>query len=364
MPGEFEPQEAVLVAWPITARPGPPIGEDRSERVLCEIVRAIHDDVRVLVPAAKPSNQRQVLEALAKTNLPAEAVEFIPTPSNYQWIRDYGPVSLRSFSGSRVLIEADYLGPGLVNLHPQEDRFPGNLGIYLDTQVVRAPIALEHGNLLSNGQGLCITTEKLLRSNHGHGLHKQDVTSILRKFYGVQKLLVLEPMQGELTGHVDMFATFTAADTVVIGEYSPQVDPVNAAILDRNAASLASLPPPWGPLRVYRIPMPCRPQFPGAAPLWPTYTNVVYGNHKMLMAVYPELDPTAEAAARKLYELLLPDREIVGIDASPFLSAGGSLHCATMNLFALNAKADTASEPPSEPTSGNCTRPLSESGGP
>lgn len=62
---------------------------------------------------------------------------------------------------------------------------------------------------------------------------------------------------GNFTGHVDMFAKFTAEDTVLVGRYDPAVDPQNADILDWNAERLAGLTLADGrPLRVVRIPMP------------------------------------------------------------------------------------------------------------
>ncbi len=338
MPGEFEPQEALLLAWPLPVLPQFPYcrtQDSEVDRVLCNIVRALGKEVRIVVPAVKECARDRIARLLAESNLAEGSIEFVPVPANDQWVRDYGPACLRSPQGSLAYIDADHFCAGLVNMHPQEDRFAKALGDCFGIKVIHAPIAIQHGNLLSNGRGLYLTTQELLLDNHGHGYHESEVAQVLRTYYGAEHLAVLELMKGELTGHVDMFATFTSPDTVVVGQYAVEVDPVNAAILDRNAERLASLELPYGPLRVVRIPMPIRPQLEDGTELWPTYTNVIFGNRKLLMPIYPGLDPAAESTARQVFESLLPDREIVCIDASPLLPGGGSLHCATMNLVSM-----------------------------
>lgn len=336
VPGEFERQEAVLLSWPLLPRPTGESGpgqRNELDRISCDIVRALRQDVRVIVLADKEFARNRITRILAETNIPEDSIGFLSVPANYEWIRDYGPLCLRLPGGSLALVDADYCTDHLVNAHPQEDRVPKAIGERLGAKVVRAPLTIQHGNLLSNGRGLCLTTQLPVLQNRARGYDKKDVARVLRGSYGAERVLFLEAMVGELTGHVDMFATFTAPDTVVVGQYAKEADPVNAAILDRNAACLAALKSPYGPLQVVRIPMPRRLRLTSGQELWPTYTNVVYGNSKLLVPIYPGLDPEAEAAAMSVYRRLLPDREIVGIDAAPLLSGGGSLHCVTMNLF-------------------------------
>ncbi len=343
MPGEFERQEAVALSWPLPEQMdgnSRPVEEGELDRISCDIVRALRHDVRIVVMADKEFARQRITKILSETNLPEDSVEFLSVPVNYEWVRDYGPLSLRLPNGSRALVDSDYCTDHLVNAHPQEDRFPRVIADRLRAKVVRAPIVIQHGNLLSNGRGLCITTQLPVLQNRARGYDEEDVTRILQRFYGAERVLFLEGMVGELTGHVDMFATFTASDTVVVGQYAKEADPINAAILDRNAARLAALKPPFGPIRVVRIPMPRRLLLSDGQQLWPTYTNVVYGNDKLLVPIYPGLDPETEAAAMSVYRQLLPNRQIVGIDAAPLLSGGGSLHCVTMNLFSTG-KGDT-----------------------
>jgi agmatine/peptidylarginine deiminase len=204
------------------------------------------------------------------------------------------------------------------------------LAAVLGKRTVRAPITIHHGNLLSNGRGLCIATTRLIQENIGRGYDADDVAQILRKFYGAKEVVFLDRLRGEPTGHVDMFATFTSPDVVVIGKYSRESDPVNAAILDRNAERLAVVPAPCGPLDVVRVPMP--PRMSSEIGFWPTYTNVAYANGTLLVPVCPGRDPEGKTVALGLYRRLLPDWTIVGIDVSSILIRGGGIHCVTASL--------------------------------
>jgi agmatine deiminase len=134
-------------------------------------------------------------------------------------------------------------------------------------------------------------------------------------------------MVGESTGHVDMFATFTSPDTIVVGQFNPHFDAVNAQILDRNAEQLAQVRTRRGRLYVERMAMPHHHDG-----IWRTYTNVVYANRVVLVPVYPETDPDGSREALSLYSRLLPERKVVGINAENLSALGGALHCVVMNM--------------------------------
>ena len=138
---------------------------------------------------------------------------------------------------------------------------------------------------------------------------------------------MLEALVGEPTGHVDMFATFTAPNTVLIGRCDPAIDPLNAQILDRNAATLGGLPTPRGPLRVERIPMPSTRDG-----LWRSYTNVVYANRVVLVPVYRDADQVEQKRVLNTFRRLLPGRTVVGIDCEDLIRNCGALHCVTANV--------------------------------
>ena len=135
------------------------------------------------------------------------------------------------------------------------------------------------------------------------------------------------PLEGESTGHVDMFCAFLKMDLAVVGRYDPAEDPENAARLDQIAEDLAGLNTRTGPLRIERLPMPDhRDGF------WRTYTNVVFANDVLLVPIYPAYCPDLDEEALAIFRRLLPDRRVVGIDASELIKMNGALRCITMNV--------------------------------
>ena len=356
IPGEFERQEAILIAWPEQVGPSSPQNMDNShggeDRVFREIVQAVWRSVQVIILAKHSRSQDRVARLLSQAGIPDDAVRFVQIPFQCEWIRDYGPLAVRAGDGSYTWIDADYVDLHLVSVDPYEDRLPSALGALLRVRTVRAPFAMEHGNLLGNGRGLCITTQRLLDDNTAGGYDADDVTRMLKQVYGAKEVVFLERMQGEHTGHVDMFATFPSPDTIVIGRCSPESDPANAAILDRNAERLESLGSPCGPLKVVRVPMLPRIQGRDGLTVYPTYTNVLYANDTLLVPIYPALDPASDHSALTLYQKLLPDWTIVGIDIFPILELAGGIHCVTLNLPTIgNGRDDSAAERPQSQSS-------------
>lgn len=183
------------------------------------------------------------------------------------------------------------------------------------------------GNVLSNGRGLGLTTADTMTLNRRVGRSERSVRAVLKQYLGFDQLVVLEPLSGEPTGHVDMFATFVSAKTVVVGAFDPSRDPVNAKILNRNAARLADVRTSMGALRVVRIPMPRR-----GRTVWPTYTNVLFADGLLLIPSYKGLPQINEKAAIEVYRRELPDWMLATIDCQTLIRSGGALHCISLNV--------------------------------
>jgi agmatine deiminase len=68
----------------------------------------------------------------------------------------------------------------------------------------------------------------------------------------------------------------------------------------------------------------------GISRIWPSYTNALTVNHRVLVPTYGL--PERDAAALAVYRQVLPDHEIIGIDARVAANAGGTVHCLTMQI--------------------------------
>jgi agmatine/peptidylarginine deiminase len=332
-PGEFEPQEALLFAWETRETlPGPAENQRLQHDVLSRMAAAVWQQIRIVFAVADADAEADARQSLQAAGVPEGVAEFVRVPLNSLWIRDFGPVSVRGRDGQPAWIDAVYSFSPFLGSRPLDDAAPSRLGEFYGLPTLSPPFASSGGLLLTNGQGLAVSTRVLAAMNRDEqGLERPSLERLLRQYLGITRVVYLEPLHGENTGHVDLFATFTAADTVVLGQASEQDDPINAAILDLNAVRLAEVDTPAGPLKIVRIPMPPRTADVGGA----SYTNVVFANGVLLVPTYPGIAPDREAAAFEIYQRLLPDWKLIGIDSRDLIVNRGALHCATMNVWRL-----------------------------
>ena len=329
LPGEFEHHDLLVVAWPTDST------ADKlrlaHRQVVDDIVSAVQDDIQVAVLTTDDQHRKDAASFLLASESPENRLRFLQAPSESIWVRDYGPLVAKSFNGGYEVVNT-------VHPHPILDDVPLALRGQLGLPSIDAPIVMENGgDLLSNGAGLCVTTERLVIIN---GRGRSHVTELLREYMGAEQVVYLENMIGEVTGHVDVFVTFTAPDTVVVGQYARTFDPKNAAILDRNARRLAKVRTARGPLKVYRIVMPRR-----FNSRWPTFTNVVYANGVLLLPTYGTRYREHTTQASALYRKLLPKWKIVGVDCSDLIEGDGALHCVTMNVYRIASQGSSNSRP-------------------
>jgi len=321
LPGEFERQAALLIGCTELVREMP--------SVFAEIIEATRGSVDILALVNNHDELDEAKRILSRRRFVGDVIHFVEVPHNTMWARDYGPVVVE-VNGKPSLVDALYDDA----TRPDDDRVPSALAARLALPVIQAPLHIEGGNLLSNGRGLCIATEMLAIANAGR-LNEPGLRRWLKQLYGAKQTVFLEPLLGEGTSHVDMFATFTSPDTVVVGAYDPAEDPENAEILDRNAERLSEVIVNGRNLRVVRIPMPAHDDG-----IWRTYTNVVFANGVLLVPIYLGVDEKGRQTALDTFARLLPGWRIVGIDSGELIESAGALHCITMNLGPLGRLPD------------------------
>lgn len=324
VPAEFENQEAILLG-------ANGIIEFHAD-VFVELVERIEGRIKMIVMVCDSTQSDVAKSMLKERGLSARNIQFLKMSHDTMWSRDYGPIVTVVNGKDSVFVDADY-GPERTN----DDSVPQSLAQHFGNAVVRLPLRVDGGNLLFNGAGIAVTTNQLWDENMQSVPGEPETQALLRRTYGLNHLVTLEPMFDEPTGHVDMFATFVSKDTIVVGQYDSEVDPVNAAILDRNAAILAGVPIGEGHLNVVRVPMPAR-----NGDLWRTYTNVIFANGLLLVPVYPDIPQPSLAETIATYKRLLPEWRIDTIDASGLIESCGALHCVSMNLFHVGSRVEVS----------------------
>ncbi len=329
LPADFEHHDALLLGFTWS------LGEI-WKRVCLQIVAATWQRVETIILVPDIQAQEMLTEGLRELNVPLGQVHFYPIPVNTAWVRDYGPHVVKTGERGCKWIDLQY---GAI-ARSRDDHLPSALGRVMRWPRVRTGIALDGGNLLTNGRGLCLATTQLLERNREFGYRDEYVTGTIKRLFGAAEIVYLEKLEGEKTGHVDLFAAFTAPDTVVVGDCSG-VDPVNAAVLDRNAERLSKVVTASGPLRVVRLPMPPR----GGDDFGGSYTNVLFANGVLLVPSWPNVPRETEDRVMATYRRLLPGWDVVGIDVGNLMSYGGALRCVSLPLYRIRPMNGAARTP-------------------
>ena len=317
--GEFDPQAAVVM------------GCDEllpfHEGVFRDMVAALSGHVKLIGVVSTAEKRKEARRILERAGLSPEAVEFMQGPCGSMWIRDTGPQFSRRPDGTVGILNATIDADGGTQATAAADVAPRVLDTAAAEPVDLGAFRFQGGNLLGNGDGLCVSTSALLESNHLSGYDEFKIAWALGRHFGFRRWLRLRALVGEETQHVDMFVAFLAPNVAVVGQYDPQVDATNAQVLDEAAAALAGETTSLGPMQVYRVPMP-----PRTDGVWRTYTNILLANGVLAVPTYEGVDRKAQQAALDLYARLMPDWKVVGINADTSIRLGGALRCICLNL--------------------------------
>lgn len=337
---EWEPQSAVLLSLP---------HEDTDwAYMLPQVHKCYADMLRALLRCDASPVLLVPDREYALSVLPADAldgVELVEAEYNDTWIRDYGPLTLRSIdeSGGRHLRIADFgfNGWGLKfasdkdNLVTRHMFGPGSStaleGKYRDY----LGYVLEGGSIETDGMGTLLTTSRCLCSlNRNGGLSKSQVEGVLSKALGVNHFLWLDygALQGDDTdSHIDTLARLCPNDTILFTGCTDDTDP-HFEELSLMKKELQKLRTPDGkPYNLVELPFP--------APIYDeedghrlpaTYANYLVTERAVILPVYGH--PMQDDLASKIVKIAYPDREILTVDCRPLIRQHGSLHCATMQL--------------------------------
>jgi agmatine/peptidylarginine deiminase len=314
-PAEFEKQSAIILGCNELLPYHP--------QAMVDIVATLIERIPLVAIVDSEEQRKHLVTLLCDWGLPAHLLHFVSLPVKGMWVRDYGPSFVRCAQNGVVILDAEYLEVD----RREDDNAPSELAALLRVPVTHVPMLIEGGNILGNGQGLCLTTSALMTRNRQRGHTEADVRRMLNEYYGYDEVVVLRELLSEPTGHVDMFATFVAPDVVVVGQYAPKVDPVNADILDENARALSQVQTRTGPLKVVRIPMPTN-----RGSVWRTHTNVIFANDTLLVPTFGAADVDAEQKAFETYASLLPGWDVVGIEAGTLIKQRGALRCVSIHV--------------------------------
>jgi agmatine/peptidylarginine deiminase len=330
-PAEWEPQSAVLIAWP-NADTDWADRLSEVEETYIALVAAITRFQPVLICVADDDVQAYARARLSSARIDMDRVRFIDAPYDDTWLRDSGPITLKTGDGFRLL-DFRFTGWGGKFDASQDDLLVERLhdqGIFSKSERQSIDFALEGGGIETDGAGTLLSTWQCLHERHPDA-SREEITTKLSDWLHQDRVLWLDHgyLEGDDTdAHIDTLARFVAADAIV---YQGCDDPTDSHYpeLQAMAAELAALRTRDGqPYRLFALPW-AKPIIDENRRLAASYANFLIVNGAVLMPAY---DDARDGEAQAVLAQAFPDREIVAVPCRPLIWQNGSLHCVTMQL--------------------------------
>ena len=330
-PAEWEPQSAVLIAWPHA-------GTDWAQRLgevedtYVALVAAITRFQPAWICVADDDLQTYAEARLRSARVDMDQVRFIAFDYDDTWLRDSGPIVLREGDGFRVL-DFHFTAWGGKFEAGRDDRLVESLasqGVFGDAPRQRIDFALEGGGIETDGAGSLLTTWQCLHERQPQA-DRAELDSKLRDWLAQDRVLWLDRgwLEGDDTdAHIDTLARFAPGDAIVFQACDDPGDS-HYAELQAMAAELAALRTSDG--RAYRLfPLPwAAPILDDGRRLAASYANFLIVNGAVLMPAYGD---RADDRAAAVLAQAFPGREIVQVPCRPLIWQNGSLHCITMQI--------------------------------
>jgi agmatine deiminase len=251
-------------------------------------------------------------------------IEIVLEPFGDIWLRDTGPIILKS-GPERVAKSFMFNGWGGKYELEGDDTVGLRLAETADMEPIRHKWVLEGGAIDVDGTGLAVTTEQcLLNPNRNPGMSREEVESRLRADLGIERVLWLgEGLVNDHTdGHVDNLARFVGEGRLAIPVAAGEDDPNAAVYLDARARAEA-----FG-LKVVPVPSPGRVERDGEI-VPASYMNFYIGNAAIVVPLYGAAN---DEAAVEAIGALFAGRRAVGVRADHVLTGGGSFHCISQQV--------------------------------
>ena len=335
-PAEWEPQAAILIAWPNA-------DTDWAERLAgveetyIALVAAIVRFQPVVICVADDDVETYAEMRLRSNRVDMDRVRFVTVPYDDTWLRDSGPIALRDGDNFRLL-DFRFTGWGGKFDASDDDQLVERLTtaqVFSTQARDTIDFALEGGAIDTDGDGTLLTTWQCLHERHPDS-SREELTRKLADWLRQDRVLWLDhgALEGDDTdAHIDTLARFAARDAIVFQACDDTTDS-HYADLKAMADEIAALRTKDGkPYRLFPLPW-AKPVLDVAADgserrLAASYANFLIVNRAVLMPAYGD---EADDIAADVLAGAFPDREIVQVPCRPLIWQNGSLHCITMQL--------------------------------
>jgi agmatine deiminase len=375
-PPETSPHLATLLSFPSRRSTLPDLyTKTATEIITLASTIANFEPVRLHV-RPEALTQAEALLSKHETLSPSQRanISLIAAPTNHCWIRDTGPVYVRSADEtdkSRYAIDFRFCEWG----NKTDEYIYGNdvpsqyadwpvmdaaarienaafAGTVLELENesaeaadvvmrVETELRLEGGGIEVDGEGTFMATESsILGEARNPGMTKEDVETELRRLLGVEKFVWFPGRVGlDITDvHVDAEARFIRPGVVVVSRPRERAeDGVHWEIYREIRGVLESGTDARGrrfevhdvvepDLRLIKGELPGEEDSPAAS-----YVNFYFVNGGLVIPAFGDVE--ADNEALELFKRLVPEREVRQVEVNALPRTGGVLHCVTQQVI-------------------------------
>ncbi|MGH2908805.1 MAG: agmatine deiminase family protein, partial [Solirubrobacteraceae bacterium] len=314
-----------LMAWP-TRRELWAGMIDVAEREYAGVANAIAAFERVVMVVAPGTGLR------ARRLLGSE-VELVELPLDDSWLRDAGPIFVRSGDGARAGVDFRFNSWGERFLPYGEDaRVSAGVLEHLGIQRVASEMVLEGGSITVDGQGTLITTEQcLLNPNRNALMTREEIEAELRGRLGVRTIVWLPFGHAEdahTDGHVDGVCGFIRPGVVIVQSCEDPAHPDYARMRANRAVLNTARDDRGRALEIIEVPLYPYTEL-GGHRTSVSYVNFYIANGGVIV---PLAETAMDRCALEIIEAALPDHRVVGVPARCVAFGGGGVHCITQQI--------------------------------
>lgn len=256
---EWEPQQALILSISY-----PEAMEDLEvARNFASILDAAHPYLDIFVFGDQEKHRQyahflSLIDHHPRFEAIMNKTRFVDSRSLFRWSRDFGPIFGRGKENQLVAIDLVYrdmmktleeealqldepLDPLRDFYNLNGDAMPAEVVATLNAEydvpvdIVRAPLSMDGGDFINDGQGnIFISRQTLVRN----GSDRSALENVFRRYFGAKKLHILEALPGRTVPHLDMIVKFLNSETIVLPDFEDSLtDAVNPyhADLIRNA---------------------------------------------------------------------------------------------------------------------------------
>lgn len=323
-PAEAEPHARTWMAWPSTPAiyGGSGAYYESVQETLGRLAAAIAENEPVAMVA--PADQHALAAELCGAK-----VELVELATDDMWMRDTGPVFVRSAKGSIAAVDFGFNGWGNKQAHARDAEVAAGVAGHLGVPSHVASIRGEGGGVEYDGDGTLLLTESCwVNDNRNPGLSRAEIEEHLKSILGVETVIWVPGVRAKdiTDGHIDGSLRFVKPGLVVASAWPGDTSEWGRAHAESLAILAKARDARGRGFEVISIPAATEVRSTRDDVLT-SYANYYVGNGALYTPQFG--DGKADALAKETLGRLHPDRRIVQLDMDRIYENGGGIHCVT-----------------------------------